>query len=134
MMRNIVKINKKFTFFILLLLSFMLVGCASTPEKSGYSHKQQLQKDKEQQGFLIRAVATAVGAIAGGAVGIMSAEQNAALTMGITGVALGGAVGFGLGWVVSENFAKSQEDEVHKPEDKKIEEYWQEYEYLKLKN
>ena len=126
------KSYKKITIFILLAVFLIVSGCATAPKQTGYSHSDQIKYEKETQAFFIRAIASVVGAIGGGAIGVLSAEQDTAITMGLTGLVLGGAAGFGLGYVISENMAK-EGDDFKKPSDKKVEEYWKEYEYLKLK-
>lgn len=126
----------KILFAAFFLFQILFAGCASAPgKKDSVPYSKQIEQEREKKAFLIQAAIGFVGLAGGGAMGILSAEEGEdAVVPALTGALVGGAIGFGVGFFMSENYRESAEDEeeIRKPSDEKMEEYFDEYEKIQL--
>ena len=109
-----------------------LTGCAtvSAAGERGLSKSEVRKLEKEKEYNLILGLSAFGGLVIGGLVGVFSAADSEKIASLIKGCLIGGAVGFGAGYVITENLKNSEP----KPNSKKLDEYFQEYKMIKGKD
>jgi hypothetical protein len=132
------KYRKITAVIVLAAFSFGLSACASAPlvekmqDKYGRQKtaaQVQMEKDEEARGFLIKSIASFSGLVIGGLIGLLTSPKQSAVTTAIGGGLAGGAIGFGLGMVIFDNTKPGDKN----TDDKKVNEYFQDYRNIQLK-
>ena len=112
---------------VLLVFAVVLssAGCASMQ----VNERKLTEKEAKQEShvFMARLIGMFAGMVIGGMGGLVTAEQNQGITSALIGALIGSAAGFGIGHVVGENTKNMEE----KPDDKKIKDYYKEYQLIK---
>jgi len=128
--------NKFTVFFVLTAFIFSITACAAVPVARDSSvltqHKSAVQmkyeREEENRALFVKGGGTFVCLVLGGLVGLLVSPKKNAVTSTIAGCVIGGAVGFGLGSVVFERTKPSDT----KPDDAKVKEYFEQYQYIQL--
>lgn len=124
-MKNVVII------MVLSAFCFSFTGCATVSPggERGLSKAELKRLEKEKDYALISGISTFSGFVIGGLTGILTAVDSEKIASLIKGCLIGGAVGFGAGYVIIENLKNSEP----KPNSKVIDEYFKEYQMIKGK-
>jgi len=122
--------NKKIFLAFLLICVLIISGCVTTRPLKKLSYEEIKKKEKEDQILLTKIIFTFVGSALGGTIGVVSAPQDAAFRGAVSGCVVGGAAGFILGYVISENSNQKQPQ----PVGLETEDYFNDYRNIKLKD
>lgn len=124
--------------FVLMAFIFSLIACAGAPIQSKQDGKSmpaksakqmKFEQEEESRSLFIKGIGAFSGLVIGGLVGVFTSQRQNVVTSAIGGCVAGGGIGFLLGMVVFDNTKPGP-----KPVDeKKIQESFQEYRNIQLK-